>query len=143
MLDNYIEVPQSLMNAAVAVVLLVFGVAMAILCRSATPPRFQFTIRGMLWATFWLALACGAWTISPKYAHDYWRIIVYQGRPWSFSVGTENLTAIVMVFCLFAACAAILNQHRKGMLLGAIAALGCCLYIVTQAALIAFRSRTP
>ncbi|MCE9552703.1 MAG: hypothetical protein K8T91_04905 [Planctomycetes bacterium] len=27
-----------------------------------TPPRFQFTIRGLLWATFWAAVALAAFT---------------------------------------------------------------------------------
>jgi len=32
-----------------------------------TPPRFQFTIRGLLWATFWVAVCAGAWTLALRY----------------------------------------------------------------------------
>lgn len=28
-------------------------------------PRFQFTIRGLLWITFWVAVSVAAWTIPP------------------------------------------------------------------------------
>ena len=28
-----------------------------------TMPRFQFTISGLLWATFWVAMSLGAWSL--------------------------------------------------------------------------------
>ena len=31
-----------------------------------TSPRFQFTIRGLLWATFWLAVSAAAWRFDKR-----------------------------------------------------------------------------
>jgi hypothetical protein len=38
-------------------------------------PRFQFTIRVLLWATFWVAVACGSWVIASQQSMEsdlYW-----------------------------------------------------------------------
>jgi hypothetical protein len=32
-----------------------------------TPPRFQFTIRGLMLATFWAAVSCAAWTLFYRF----------------------------------------------------------------------------
>jgi hypothetical protein len=50
--------------------------------KAMTPPRFQFTHRGMLGATFWLALSMAAWALFvelARYGHQpglvfYWAV---------------------------------------------------------------------
>lgn len=32
-----------------------------------TPPRFQFTIRNLLWVTFWVAVTFAAWPVYFRY----------------------------------------------------------------------------
>ena len=43
--------------------------------RLMTPPRIQFTISGLHWATFWAAVACGSWVIASQQSREsdlYW-----------------------------------------------------------------------
>ena len=35
-----------------------------------SPGRYQFTIRGLLWATFWLAVSMAAWTFALGRMYD-------------------------------------------------------------------------
>ena len=89
----------------------------------ATPPRFQFTIRGLLWATFWAAVACAA--------------IVQSGRYWdALSLPMPVFTSLIATFSLCAAVGAIIGQHGKGILVGglfvAIWGLWGLLYIATS-----------
>ena len=71
-----------------------------------TPPRFQFTIRGLLWATFWVAVSAAAWTALPN--------------P-SSGDGLFNLL-VVYTACIAAPSAAIgalFGQARLGFFAGA------------------------
>jgi len=35
-------------------------------------PRLQFTIRGLLWATFWVAVSMTAWMLVATFDSKYW-----------------------------------------------------------------------
>lgn len=74
-----------------------------------TPRRFQFTIRGLLWATFWVAAACALFW-SPRPAADP----QFFNRSLAIGWGIP----IIVVFCLCAAGGSVLGSHRKGLLLG-------------------------
>lgn len=38
-------------------------------------PHFQFTIRGILWATFWVAVTAAAWVICGPHAKELTRLM--------------------------------------------------------------------
>jgi hypothetical protein len=44
-------------------------------------PRFQFTIRGMLWATFWVAVSAGSWACFTRFlpldGNSVWHLAVF------------------------------------------------------------------
>ena len=64
------------------------------------PPRFQFTIRGLLWATFWAAAWGTCW-------------VSYQQG------GRLSRLALFGVAALpFAACGALFGDARSGLMLG-------------------------
>ena len=70
------------------------------------PPRFQFTISGLLWATFWAAVSVAAWTAMPN--------------PWT-GAGLFKLL-VVYTACIAAPSAAIgalFGQARLGFFVGA------------------------
>ena len=83
-----------------------------------TPPRFQFTIRGLLWATFWAAVACAA-TCYPQ-GIGYWN----PTAPDALMVSTPMITGILVLVALCAAVGALVGQQRKGILVGLIATGG-------------------
>jgi len=81
-----------------------------------SPLRFQFTIRGLLWATFWVALSCPAWVVAmrnlffissltpPPSAFDYFSLFVAFAAP------------LVAVGALF-------NRTMLGLIVGGISGL--------------------
>ena len=70
-----------------------------------TAPRFQFTIRGLLWATFWVA-AWGACWVS------------YQQGGRLSPLALLGVTALP-----FAACGALFGDARSGLMLGGIVSM--------------------
>jgi len=79
--------------------------------------RFQFTMRGLLWAMFWVAVALAAW-LRPYSAHR-----VYELDRQAY------IRAIVIVPCLCAAIGAVCNQHVRGILVGLIVVAGILIHI--------------
>ena len=76
-----------------------------------TTPRFQFTIRGMLWATFWAAVSAAAWKVFGD--HDWWP-------------GYEHISLPALLIGLaspFAAVGALFGRTRLGIGTGAIVAM--------------------
>ncbi|MCE9552950.1 MAG: hypothetical protein K8T91_06180 [Planctomycetes bacterium] len=63
-----------------------------------TQPRFQFTIAGMLWATFWIAVSAGGWVMAAKH---------------NISLGVG-----LLIVCPFIALGALLGQTYWGMFVG-------------------------
>ena len=77
-----------------------------------TSPRFQFTIRGLMWATFWAAVSMGAWSI----------------------IANSDNTLVAFVFILpavlapFMSIGALFSRTVDGLLCG-ITAICICLMI--------------
>ena len=70
-----------------------------------TPPRFQFTIRNLMWATFWVAVSFGGWVLFTHEAFRYMAVL--------------RTTAFCLV--LFGPCAAIgciAGYPRAGIAVG-------------------------
>ena len=69
-----------------------------------TPPRFQFMISGMLWATFWVAVSAGALGLIARTENkvEWW---------W-------NLVGMAMVAGPFAAVGALFRRTSWGLIVG-------------------------
>src|SRR5689334_3453082 len=89
-----------------------------------TPPRFQYTIRGLLWATFWAAVGMGAWGLFIEF-YGLWR----DARPWhsTFSLPTDlpPIVKLAMVACFtvsllapFLTIGALFGRTVRGLLWG-------------------------
>ena len=76
-----------------------------------TPPRFQFTIRGLLWATFWAAVSLAAWPLYFQYRWPMTPMWALEGLP-------KALSFILCVSSPFTAIGALFNQGFRGFLVG-------------------------
>lgn len=65
------------------------------------PRRFQFTLRGTLWATFWVAVAFALWSVGPAKNTNDW---------WSFGPVLIGISCVAM--------GALLGRHEEGILVG-------------------------
>ena len=77
---------------------------------TAKPPRFQFTIKGMLLATFWIAVSAWAWTfvIRPKETDPF----------------VAELVDICRILCPCVAVGALFGRVSWGFVIGAAITLG-------------------
>src|SRR5262245_12062136 len=91
------------------------------------PPRFQFTIKGLLWATFWLAAAISAFCYPRswcKWVDRNW------DWPWGYFANPATTAPLIVVVCLCAAVGAIVGRHRLGLAVGAIVFVGWLTWVV-------------
>jgi len=95
-----------------------------------TPPRFQFTIRGLLWATFWVAVSGAALCYRqfvPQWDFEIiWRV---------FTVGTPMLRSLIATVCLCAAGGALMGRQRQGLRVGGIVLGGWIVWYVIYIAM--------
>lgn len=86
-----------------------------------TPPRFQFTIKGLLCATFWAAVSLGAWSIVAN--SDY--------------VLVELVFFLPAVLAPFMSIGALFSRTVGGLLCG-ITAICICFMIAAVSVLFGF-----
>jgi hypothetical protein len=72
-----------------------------------TPLRFQFTIRNLLWATFWVAVGLTAWKVYSS------------SRPWVDSAVIAIAARLIAFTCPFVAVGALFGRARLGFAIGA------------------------
>ena len=81
-----------------------------------TSPRFQFTIRGLLWATFWVAVACVA---IGQISFSRFSLVFYNGRlNDQYSMRADSLGGLLVIISLCAVIGALYEQHGKGLRFG-------------------------
>lgn len=89
--------------------------------------RFQFTIRDMLWATFWAALTIAAW--------------MHVGGQWeNVFLGRVDIAHHILALCMvafsiagsFVTIAAMFRRTWIGVALGGAAVLGAFLFFLIQ-----------
>ena len=88
-----------------------------------TSPRFQFTISGMLWGTFWLAISFAGFCYPRQPGH---------GLNFGYTYGPylEPLAALMAIAALCPAVGAIMGRHARGLLIGLIVIGGCIAWVV-------------
>ena len=109
-----------------------------------TPPRFQFTIRNMLGATFWVAVSCAAWTafqtcMRTPNQHDR---AMLDSSLWKNRPGPYNLEGWDTAFCfslavasLFVAIGVLFGQKRAfraGAFAGIVAFIAWTVYAMSK-----------
>jgi len=65
------------------------------------PPRFQFTMMGLLWATFWVAVSAAAWSLCFSLWRDHKALVL--------------IVALIGVATPFVAFGAIFGKPLKGL----------------------------
>lgn len=85
-----------------------------------TPPRFQFTIRGMLWATFWAGASFSAWNMDvPWVASRH-----YYGPTYGYGLLSEFIGIGITIARLcgpFTAIGALFGRAFWGFVVGSAA----------------------
>ena len=71
-------------------------------------PRFQFTIRGLLWATFWVAVCGAAWTLDLR-GFDKWYPV------------QQAAIIVALLLTPFMAIGALFGGPLVGLLVGVVA----------------------
>lgn len=74
-------------------------------------PRFQFTIRGLLWATFWAAVSAGAWTLAIRHMLS---------SEDAVGLGILVLALFTGIFSPFVAVGALFGRPLMGFKVGAL-----------------------
>src|SRR5262245_10887402 len=96
---------------------------------SESPPelrRFQFTIRELLWATFWMAVSCVAWTVFLNRLNQPWPDIPYLTQVRSFNFmhdSAAGLAFLVGISSVGGALGSLFGRPWTGL------ALGVCLAV--------------
>ena len=93
--------------------------------------HFQFTIRGLLWATFWAGILCAAvWHPVKLFS---WRYIYYLGHDFTpHEITGHHIAAMIALFSLCASIGSLCGRHRKGLLVGATMVGGAILFLALQ-----------
>ncbi|MCE9545485.1 MAG: hypothetical protein K8T25_08200 [Planctomycetia bacterium] len=83
--------------------------------------RFQYTLRGMLWATFWVAVCATAWTVIETSAFNKW--------PWEL----QFLPTLILAVSPILAIVAIFGRTRLAVFVMAAVHSAFILFMVATA----------
>jgi len=75
-----------------------------------TPPRFQFTIRNLLWATFWVAMGMAGWFV-PQHSIHLWHD---QGRN-EYSLSPAFVSVLVVNMAVISLFGLTMGRYGQAM----------------------------
>src|SRR5262245_48032625 len=92
-----------------------------------TPPRFQFTIKGLLWVTFWPAVATAVCWYPDRFSIGRVSFGIHKNESYEFN--TSHFASLAAIVCLCAGAGALIGQHLKGLLAGIVMVTGVVAWV--------------